>query len=123
MELENVIESIRIHKNKISVKVLTMSGKDGDYIVVVSPSLHVSGYGKTKKEAEESFNENMQLFCQDILSLSKQQIHKELVDLGFKKELLHNKNFSKSYVDGNGILQNFEEGTLEKKMYEESTCA
>lgn len=123
MELENIKESIRIVHKKITVKVLVWSGKDGDFFVTLSPSVNVSGYGSTKKEADSSFHENMNLFCSDLLSLPKSKIDIELNNLGFKKDFFHNKNFSKSFVDEKGILQNFEEGTLEKKIYEESTCA
>ena len=43
--------------------------------------------------------------------------------LGFKQEKLHPKNYSKSYVDENGVLQNFEEGTLEKTIHGSTACA
>ena len=116
-------ETIRINKNVITVKVVVATGKEGDFFVALSPSVNVSGYGKNKKEAQDSFNENMITFCEDIMRLPQQEREKELLNLGFHKERFKNKNFSKAYVDENGVLKNFEEGTLEKKILETSATA
>lgn len=114
-------DSIRLHHDSIKIKVAVFTGKEGDYFVSLSPSLNVSGYGKTKREAKVSFQENIILFCQDLLALPKKQIEIELKALGFIKEKFHNKNFAKVYVDENGDLQNFEEGTVEREIHEETT--
>ncbi len=113
---------LRVNGRKISIGAVQLSGKEGNHYVVVIPSLCVSGYGSTEKEAHESVKENLDLFCEDLLSLSKHEIENELTKLGFKKELLKNKNFSKVYVDGKGILQNFEEGTVNKTILETTAC-
>lgn len=123
MNLGDFKEIVRINKTNIHIKVAVLTGKEGDFFVTISPSLNVSGYGKTKKEAQDSFHENVQVFCADLMALPKKQIEKELQLLGFKQEKLHHKNYSKSYVDENGVLQNFEEGTLEKTIHESTACA
>ncbi|MBI2730008.1 MAG: hypothetical protein HYX40_04530 [Sphingobacteriales bacterium] len=123
MDLGNIKETIRINKGKVHIKVVAMTGKEGNFFVTLSPSLNVSGYGRTKEDSKTSFHENVTLFCHDLMALSKEQIEHELSTLGFKKEIMRHKNFSKSYVDENGHLQNFEEGTLEKNIHEETACA
>lgn len=120
--IRDLVDTIRFNKNKISLKVIIASGKEGDYFVVVSPSLDVSGYGKTKEMAQESFKENIKTFCEDLFKLSKEDRDKELFQMGFHREALKNKNFSKSFVDENGVLKDFDEGTLEQKILETSAC-
>lgn len=116
-------DTLRFDKGKLKVRVVIFTGKEGDYFVTISPSLNVSGYGKTKQESQDSFHENVMVFCEDLTSLPKTQIEEELRNLGFKQERFHHKNFSKIYVDENGTLQNFEAGTLERHVHEVSTCA
>lgn len=114
----DIKETVRIKQGKVNINVLTVSGKDGEYFVMISPSLLVSGYGSTEKEAKESFTENMELFCKDLMSLSQEQRDLELKKLGFAKERFHNKNFSKAYVDENGVLQGLDPATKKVSMLE-----
>lgn len=111
-------EFIRIKGDKINIKVLTASGKDNDTFVIISPALLVSGYGSTEVEAKESFEHNMELFCKDFLDLPIEQREKYLKTLGFAKEKYRNKNFSKIYVDENGVLQGLEQSTLRTSILE-----
>lgn len=115
---ENVTEMIRINKSKVSIKTVRLGGKEGDFFVFMSESLNVSGYGRTKEEADISFQENMKQFCIDLLELPNEERENELRLLGFSRQKYHNKNFSKVYVDGNGELQGFEEGTIERSILE-----
>ena len=118
INFKDIIETIRIKDSKIFIKAIVASGKEGDHFIVVSPAILVSGYGNTEKEAEESFQENINLFCQDLMKLTHEQREFELTKLGFAKVRFHNKNYSKSYVDENGVLQGFEAGTLKTSMLE-----
>lgn len=111
-------EFVRIKGDKINIKVLTASGKDNDTFVIISPALLVSGYGSTEAEAKESFEHNMELFCKDFLDLPNEQREKYLRSLGFAKEKYRNKNFSKTYVDENGVLQGLEQSTLRTSILE-----
>ena len=111
-------ESLRIKRGKINIKVLTASGKDGEYFVIISPTLLVSGYGSSETEAKESFQHNMELFCKDFLELSAEQKDDSLRKLGFAKEKFNTKNFSKLYVDENGALKGLEQSTLKTSMLE-----
>lgn len=111
-------EHIRIKSGKINIKVLTASGKDGDYFVNISPTLLVSGYGSTEKEAKESFEYNMELFCKDLLVLVPEKRDKYLFSLGFSKEKFKTKNFSKLYIDENGVLQGLEPSSIKTSLLE-----
>lgn len=116
--IQDITDSIGIKGNNIKINVLISSGKDGDYFVTVSPSLLVSGYGETEEEAMQSFEENIRTFCDDLIKLSQEQKVIELRKLGFTKEKYHNKNFSKAYVDENGVLQGLEPTTLKTSRLE-----
>jgi len=111
-------EFIRLKGDKLNIKVLTASGKDGDSFVIISPTLLVSGYGSNEIEAKESFQHNMELFCKDYLDLTSEQKENYMRKLGFSKEKYRNKNFSKLYVDENGVLQGLEQSTLKTSMLE-----
>lgn len=121
-DLKDHKDLVRINKNSIHLKIAIFTGKEGDYFVTISPSLNVSGYGKTKKEAMQSFGENIELFCADLIALPKKRIEIELRKLGFIREKFQLKNFSKIYVDENGVLKNFEEGSIETSVLETTSC-
>ena len=105
---EEIRETIRIKKDKVSIKTLTSTGLDNGIHVVVSPTLMVSGYGDTEDESKESFFHNLKVFVDDIMQLSQSERDDYLLSLGFKPEHLKNKNFSRAYVDSNGSLQGFD---------------
>lgn len=111
-------EYIRIKGGKINIKLLTASGKDGDFFVTISPTLLVSGYGENENEAIKSFEHNLELFCKDLLGLSKEDRDLYLFKLGFAKEKFKTKNFSKLYVDENGVLQGLEPSTVKTSVLE-----
>ena len=115
---KEIKEFIRIKENIIKLKVLTTSGKDGDFFVVISPSLLVSGYGEDLEIAFNSFKENLELFCHDLMALSIDERDLELRKLGFNKEKYRTKYFSKAYVDENGVLQGLERSTLRTSILE-----
>lgn len=115
---KEIEEKIRIKDDFIKLSIVTYSGKDGEFYVVVSPSLLVSGYGNTEKEALESFEENLKTFCHDLMSLNQEQRGVEIKKLGFLQVKYHNKNFSKAYVDENGVLQGLDKTTVKTSMLE-----
>lgn len=118
IKITDLSEKIRIKHNKITIRTKIFGGKQGDFFVYVSPSLNISGYGKTSKDAKESLKLNLELFCSDIMALPMSEIDRELKHLGFKKEMYHNKNYSKVFVDENGVLQGFDEETTTASMLE-----
>ena len=120
LNFKDINETVRIKRSKLSIKILSATGKEGDHFVTVSPALLVSGYGSSEVEAKESFGENLRLFCEDFMKLDSQQRELELLKMGFSKVKFHNKDFSRSYIDENGMLQGFEPGSLKAAMLEET---
>jgi len=113
IDMPYVTEQLKVSKNEITIRINVLSGEEGDYSICYSPSLEVSGYGKTKKEAQESFDLNMSVFCEDVLKLKTIQQHALLRDLGWESKKYARKQFSKAYVDENGVLQNLKNGKLQ----------
>lgn len=111
-------ETIRIKGNKIIIKIMVWSGKDGEYFVNVSPTLLVSGYGSTEKEARDSFNHNLDVFCNDLIALSTERKSNLLYSLGFKKEKFRTKNFSNIFSDKNNFIDELEPNSIKSQMLE-----
>jgi len=97
-------EIIRLKDGSLEVKFVAFSGKEGDFYVFVAPSLLVSSYGDTLEDAKEAFLENIDTFCIDFMELNAFQRDAYAKSLGFKKQKYNSKNYSKAYVDQNGIL-------------------
>lgn len=75
--------------------------------IIYIPSLNLTGYGDTYEKAEE-----MMKFCiGDLFELFEKMTSKkrdeELNKLGWKRNKLKSKEFSKLLVDPKGVLQNF----------------
>ena len=111
-------DTIRIKNGKISCSLNIYSGKQRDYIINYCPSLNISGYGKTDEEAEDFIKVEMEVFCEDLHSMNTKNKEDFLSSLGFKRDVFAAKNYSRAFVDENGKLQDFEEGTLQHKMLE-----
>lgn len=105
-------EQLKVTENALSVRVNIIFGKDGDFWVCISPSLNVSGYGENSKDAKNSFDENMKVFYNDLLNLSSIDRRKMLRELGWKQKRYLKKQFSKTFVDEDGILQNLDQPQL-----------
>lgn len=109
-------DTIRLKNNRVTFSLNVYNGKQGDYYIYYCPSLNISGYGETEEEAEEFIKVEIEVFCEDLLTMQTKEKEVFLFSLGFKKEAFASKNFSKAFVDANGKLQDFEEGTLEHKI-------
>lgn len=120
IEFSDFKETIRIKNNSIRIGAFVVSGKDGDFFIVASPSILVSGYGDTLEEAEESYKLNIELFARAILDAPVELRNKELKKLGFEQIKFQTKNYSKLYVDENGILQGLD---LEDKKIQKMEMA
>lgn len=81
--------------------------KDTEQYVYYSPSLELSGYGSTAELALEMIKFQISELFDYWSQLPLKERSIELQKLGWKKDWLRNKDFSKAFVDGNGILQNF----------------
>lgn len=105
-DMPYVTEQLKVSKHEVKARINVLTGKEGDIWVCYSSSLNTSGYGDTKKEAEESFRHNLEVFCEYLLKLKASQQLKELRSLGWESKKYARKQFSKAYVDENGELQN-----------------
>ena len=65
--------------------------KEADYHILYIPSLQISSYGDTFKEANDMLKESLNQFSEDIFALKKNEITAIFRDLGWRK----NKFFSK----------------------------
>ena len=109
---------LRIKTGKIEAKLNILTGKQGVHFLTYCPSLRISGYGNTEKEAVDFIKEEMEVFCEDLFSMNNTEREKFILSLGFTREKFHNKNFSKAYIDENGRLQDFDEGTVKREILE-----
>jgi len=112
-DLPYVTEQLKVSKREVIARINVITGKEGSVWVCFSPSLNTSGYGDTKKEALESFQHNLEVFCEYLLKLKTSQQQKELRNLGWKRKIYAKKQFSKAYVDENGDLQNLTNTTVQ----------
>lgn len=113
---KSVKDIIRIKGDGVIVQNYVVAGKQGDFWICFIPSLNISGYGKTPHESQEFLEIELKVFCEDIMGMPTKERKSYLLSLGFANEKFHAKNFSKTYVDSDGKLQNFEPGTLEHKV-------
>lgn len=91
--------------------------KDTKQFVAYSPALDISGYGETEEKAQEMMKFAIEDYIKYLTNLSIKEREKELYNLGWKKDRLKNKDYSRLYVDINGDLKNFnaEEGSIKKQ--------
>ena len=99
-------EQLKVSSSELKVRINVLSGQQDEFFVCLSPSLNVSGYGSTKKEAQISFEENIKIFILDFLKLPVASRTKELRKMGWKQQKIFKKQFSKAFVDQDGVLQN-----------------
>lgn len=115
-------DTIRIKEGVLTLKATVVSGKEGEHFISIIPSLMISGYGSTEEEAIDSLDENIETFCEDFMKLNAEQKKSELVKLGFSQVSYHRKNFSKLFVDENGLLQGLENVTIRKNKQYKVAC-
>ena len=89
------------------LSVFKMIDSDTSQHIIYIPALNLTSYGDTYEKAEE-----MMKFCiGDLFELLGKMTSKkrdeELNKLGWKRNKLKNKEFSKLLVDPKGVLQNF----------------
>ncbi|MBK7692140.1 MAG: hypothetical protein IPJ31_13885 [Bacteroidetes bacterium] len=71
------------------------------------PSFDISAYGKNKTTAMAMLKDSVHEYFKFIMNLNQNEMHQQLVSLGWKSDKFFKKNYSHLYVDKNGILQNF----------------
>lgn len=89
-------ETIHISSESIEMDIFAVSGKQGKYHLIFSPTLNVSGYGLSEQEAKESYEFNLKVFCEDVFSLNLKKRHQYILSLGFEQDRIKKRNFSRS---------------------------
>lgn len=89
------------------LRIIRYRDKDTRQIVIYSPSLDISGYGSDENKAHEMFKFSLNEFFKYLIALPLRTIETELTSMGFKHHNLRNKEYSKSFIDANGKLQDF----------------
>lgn len=92
---------------KMQVNGLSFIDKDTNQHIIFIPSLELSAYGETKAKAKEMIIESFKLFSDHIIEMSDSARIEYIASLGWKRNSIFPKQFSKAYIDENGVLQNF----------------
>jgi len=111
---------IKRSEGEISAAIIGYSYRDNEtkqYICYL-PSLEISGYGKTLEKAEELVKASMDDMFSYLLNLGLLEMNQELKGLGWIKNPIFTKEFSKVLVDENGVLQGLNAENGEIKRFE-----
>ena len=100
---------IGANRNRIKgfINVFRMRDKDTNQIILFVPAFDMTSYGETPEKAEEMLNDTISSFFGDLINLSPGKLADTLSQLGWKKDRLRNKDFSKLSVDFRGNLKGF----------------
>jgi len=110
----HVTETLKLTSDGAKALLKSYTGEAGEHWVSIIPSLNVSGYGETEEDAKSDLAYNMDIMFQDLFKVDALQRLKYLKELGWENNKLFKKQFSKAYVDENGVLQNFDKPELVK---------
>ncbi len=108
-EVEDYIRILPL-KRSISMSVTTyeLISKEDQDIILYIPTLEIFGKAKTLELAKDNLDGAANKFLRKLLTLPLRKITIELRNLGWEQNKYKKKNFSKTYVDKNGILRNLE---------------
>jgi hypothetical protein len=91
-----------------SVTVISFRDKDTNQVVTYIPTLDISGYGENESKAIEMMRFSVTEFFDYLVELPVTKMATELKKLGWKHNpLLKAKEYSNTYIDIRGELQNF----------------
>lgn len=99
-------EQIKVTSNALKFRINVYSGEENGYFICIAPSVNVSAYGATLEEAKKEFDFAINVFADDIISLSSAQRTLALKKIGWQQQAIFKKQFSRAYVDEDGILKN-----------------
>lgn len=104
-------DKLRINLNKQNIKLgarlFKYRDKDTRQIILVVPSLQITGYGATEEKAIEMLNFSLNDYFAYLTSLSIGGVDEELVRLGWKHVPYAHKQFSQLFVSSDGELEKF----------------
>lgn len=115
-------DALRIKGSHIiaHINVLKFTDADTGQRVCYIPALDISGYGENDEKAIEMAKFSIQEYFSYLNSLSLKNKETELLSMGWKSDKLKNKEFSKTFVEGEDELQKFNaaEGKVERLTLE-----
>lgn len=107
-------ESIRFHTEgstisrvDFSIGIISFLDKDTKMYVTYAPSLEVSGYGVNGEDALSMCKASIDESIEMLGKLPAKKAKEDLEKLGWKQNWIRHKNFSRSYVDVDGVLRGF----------------
>lgn len=104
-------DKLRVNLNTGKIKLISnlfkYRDKDTRQMIFFLPSLDITGYGTNEKKALEMLNFSIEEFFSWLMKQPHKQIDVELRKLGWKQVQYKNKEYSQTYVDGDGLLNNF----------------
>lgn len=97
-------------KRSISMSVTTyeLISKEDQDIILYIPTLNLFGKASTLELAKENLDETVTKFLRKLLRLPFPKINIKLKNLGWEQNKYHKRNFSRTYVDKDGVLQDFQ---------------
>ena len=110
-----------LHFGKKGIKaglcIYSFIDKDTKQHISYIPAVEISGYGETYEKSIETLNFSLNQYLQYLGKLTQKNRDKELQELGWKRDWLKNRDFSKAYIDITGQLQNFnaDEGSVQRQ--------
>lgn len=101
------------HKIYLELEVIIYKENDNDkYFISFCPALNLSSFGITEKDAEESFNEALEIFMDDIIS--KNNLEKVLISLGW---IIKENSFMPPRIDLPKIVNEYKPVKAERLTY------
>ncbi|WP_339707792.1 hypothetical protein [Algoriphagus aquimarinus] len=102
-------ESLKIDfkKKVVEGNFLAMVFANDGYEIAYIPSLNLSSYGTTKKEAVEMLNVSLKDFMDTLLEAGESKGTDEIKSLGWKRNPYF-KKFDAPFVDKDGVLREFD---------------
>ncbi len=98
---------INFKKRHFEGRICVFDFIDNGHHIAYMPSLNLSGYGDSEHEARQLLMDFVvKDFLEGLFTLSEHKINEELKKLGWERSLFF-KEFSKSYVDKDGVLREF----------------
>jgi len=83
--------NIDVRKKIFKAKLNGIGFKEGDSHIIYLPSLQLSSYGDTIKEANEMMKISLKEFSESLLEMNENKIHSILKQLGWEKTKFFNK--------------------------------
>ncbi len=104
-------DTLRIDQGKgrvtANLRFIQFRDKDTRQIIIYIPTLEITAYGSTEQKAQEMLNLTVEEYFHSLMSMSRIKLTAELAKFGWKHDKIRGKEYSKCFVDANGILQEF----------------